>query len=143
MKPYSLNAHDLNFAGFDIDDQRGKVTITPVGERYTFKPGTDGTTTMSENAGNDNAVVEIELDYGSAGNGLLSAWYNLNKLSDAGKSAVAALVLKDRVGNSLFLTQSAVIVGQPTRERAAESGTIVWKIYAEQPTWFEGGLPNE
>jgi hypothetical protein len=139
MKSYSLNEHDLNFAGIDLDDARGKVTLKPVGKRFSFKPGIDGATTMSENKGNDNHTAEVELEYGSTANAKLSAFYNLVK-AGGGSLNVAPFVLKDRNGTSFCATLEASITGWPDRERAAESGVIVWEFYLVQPDVFEGGL---
>lgn len=140
MKPYSLNAHDLNFAGIDLDDDRGKVTIKPVGERFSFRSGVDGTTTMSEDKGKDNHTAEVELGYGSTANAKLSAFYNLARASGAGTAGVGPFILKDRQGTSLVGTIQAVIVGWPDQERAAEAGTVVWKFFLVQPDIFIGGL---
>lgn len=139
LKSYSLNNHDLNFAGIDLDDQRGKVTLKPVGERFTFKPGVDSATTMSENAGMDNHTAEVELDYGSSANAKLSAFYNLVR-AGGGSLNVAPFTLKDRNGTSFCFTLEASITGWPDRERAPESGTVTWKFYLVNPDVFEGGL---
>jgi hypothetical protein len=139
MKAYSLNEHDLNFAGIDLDDARGKVTLKPTGKRFSFKTGIDGATTMSENKGNDNHTAEVELEYGSSANAKLSAFYNLVK-AGGGSLNVAPFVLKDRNGTSFCSTLEASITGWPDRERAAESGVIVWEFYLVQPDVFEGGL---
>lgn len=139
MKVYSLNDHDLNFAGIDLDDARGKVTLKPLGERFKFKPGIDGATTMSEDKGQDNHTAEVELEYGSTANAKLSAFYNLVK-AGGGALNIAPFVLKDRNGTSFCATLEASITGWPDRERAAESGVIVWKFYLVQPDVFEGGL---
>jgi hypothetical protein len=140
VKPYSLNEHDLNFAGIDLDDDRGKVTLKPVGERFTFRSGVDGATTMSEDKGKDNFTAEVELGYGSTANAKLSAFYNLARASGGGTAGVAPFALKDRQGTSLVLTLEAVLVGWPDQERAAEVGTITWKFFLKQPTVFVGGL---
>jgi hypothetical protein len=139
MKSYSLNEHDLNFAGIDLDDARGKVTLKPIGKRFKFKPGNDGATTMSEDKGQDNHTAEVELEYGSTANAKLSAFYNLVK-AGGGSLNIAPFVLKDRNGTSFCATLEASITGWPDRERAAESGVIVWEFYLVQPDVFEGGL---
>lgn len=143
MKTYSLNEISADFAGIDLcADDIGKITIKPVGKRFTPRNGIDGATTISENKGNDNMTAEIEIGYGSTAHAKLSAFYNLARATGAGTAGVAPFALKDRQGTSLCLTLEAVITGWPDVERAAEVGVVVWEIFLKQPAVFIGGLPG-
>lgn len=140
MKTYSLNEHTLLVGGLPITEDIGSITLAPVGKRFSFKNGIDGTTTMSENKGNDNHTCKIKIGYGSAGNAVISAVYNLARKSPAGNAGIVPLVMKDRQGTSLCATLEAIPMGWPDVERAAESGEIEWELFLVQPERFEGGL---
>lgn len=140
MKTYSLNEHTLLLGGIPIEEDVGTVTLTPVGPRFSFRNGIDGTTTMSENKGNDNHNCKIKLGYGSAGNAVISAVYQAARKSGAGNAGIVPFVLKDRQGTSLCATLEAIPIGWPDTERAAEAGEIEWNIFLVQPERFEGGL---
>lgn len=140
MKTYSLNEHTLLVGGLPITEDVGSISIAPVGKRFSFRNGVDGTTTMSENKGQDNHTAKIKLGYGSAGNAVISAVYQLARKSAAGNAGIVPFVLKDRQGTSLLATLEAVVMGWPDVERAAESGEIEWELFLVQPERFEGGL---
>jgi hypothetical protein len=140
MKNYSLNQHVLNFAGIDIEEDVGKVSLKPTGKIYTPRNGNDGTTTTSENLGNKNHTGELELGYGSKTHLLLSAFFNAVLAAGGGTAGVSPFLLKDLQGLSVVTTLEAYIEGWPDQERAGEVGLISWPIFLVQPTIVIGGL---
>lgn len=140
MKNYSLNKHDINFAGIDIVEDIGKVSTKAKGEIYSSRDGVDGTTTTSENLGNANRECEIEIGYGSKTHAKFSVFFNLVLAAGGGAAGVAPFVVKDRNGLTLEMTLEAYITGWPDLERAAETGVVVWKLKLVQPKMFVGGL---
>jgi hypothetical protein len=140
MKTYSLNEHTCLLGGIPLEEDIRKIQAAPVGARFSFFNGVDGTTTMSENKGNDNHTLKITVGYASKENAVISAVYQAARKSGAGNAGIVPFVLKDRQGTSVLATLECIPIGWPDVERAPESGEIEWNFFLVQPERFEGGL---
>jgi hypothetical protein len=140
MKTYSLNEHTCLLGGIPLEEDIRSISAAPLGPRFTFVSGVDGTTTMSENKGNDNHNLKIKVGYGSKENAVISAIYQAARLSGAGNAGIVPFMLKDRQGTSVLATLECIPIGWPDVERAAESGEVEWSFFLVQPERFEGGL---
>lgn len=141
MKPYSLSELSLIVGVVSLEEDIGEVSLEPVGERYTFISGIDGTTTVVENKGADNHVVKIKVPGTSVVNATLSAMYNLTRRSSGGVAGQFPFACNDRLSaGTTLVAGTAMIVGWPSRTYSADKpGDVEWKIFVEQPERFEGG----
>jgi hypothetical protein len=140
MKFYSLNEFTLVVGALSIEDDVGEIGIEPFGERYKGKPGTDGSLTIVEDKGADNHYVTIKTPGTSSTNALLSALYNVQRLSAGGVAGVVPFACNDRQGTSSLVSGAALLTGWPKRSLSREEpGDVEWKFIVEQPERFEGG----
>lgn len=140
MKTYSLAEVSLIVGVVAIEDDVGEISIEPFGERYKAKGGTDGGLTVIEDKSADNHYVKIKCPGTSTTNAILSALYNLQRLSAGGVAGQVPLACNDRLGLSTLVSGTALLTGWPSKTMTREDpGDVEWKFIVEQPERFEGG----
>lgn len=138
MKYYDPKEHSIIFggpmSGF-ADDQM--IEIEWDEDAFEDIVGVDGETTRSDN-GNNNATAKIKLMQSSNSNDVLSALYNLDKLTPGG-AGVVPFTIKDGQGTTLIVAGSAYVKKLPTVTRGKKAGPQEWTIRLVNPKVFIGG----
>ena len=104
-------------------------------DQWSLQMGTDGEGTRSK-SNNFSARVTITLMQSSDSNQILQAFWNSDRVSDAG---VFPFLLKDNSGRTLHAAEQMWVVKQPASEFGRESGSREWVLETDNLIPFEGG----
>lgn len=132
MKVYDPDQISIVFAGILMRGYADGefVRVEPRTEDFTLKIGTDGEGTRSKT--NDrSATVTIILEQTSEVNAQLSALRNLD-VNTPGGAGVGALLIRDRLGNTLHRANAAFIQQMPASSYDRESTSREWVIICER-----------
>lgn len=138
---YNSNQVAALVAGIPLDSGRGDdefVAISQSEDDVTYKPGVDGSGTISVN-NNRYTEITFTLMRTSKGNAVLSG---LHKAARAGgqKVAVVPIAVTDLGSNGdVFAGAECWIKKFPDENFAKETNTVQWVFGCHQPERFIGG----
>ncbi len=141
---YDASNVTVSFAAAILDsgwDDGEFCKIERDNDKFTARPGTDGSVTRSRREDKLEKVTII-LGQTSDGNSKLSAIHNLDVSSPNG-AGIAPLVVRDKSGTALFMASKAWIIGPPkTVSFGREASARAWELHAIMDTRFDGGSPS-
>lgn len=132
VKNYALSEVTCNFMGVPIESGFGDgdaIRIEPASPSFTSKVGADGSIVRCA-TGNKLYRVLINLLKTSDGNQVLSAIHNFDIRTSNG-SGIGPLLVRDRLGTSIFQAGKAWIVTSPAQAYGAEVGNNEWELAAQ------------
>jgi len=135
---YSGDAITFTFAAMQIESGRGPdefLRVEQQNDDVSYAAGLDGEGVFNELL-DRHTLVTCTLMQTSAGNNLLSAYHVASK-----KAGVlpAPIYVEDRKGNSLFVSDAAVIKKTPDMTFGKESDVVTWEFLVHDPESFVGG----
>ena len=139
-KFYTSDQVVVSLGTIPINTGRGEdvfVKITPMNPAFTSKVGADGEVARSRS--NDRRhKIEITTLQTSDANLLLSILHQLD-LNAPNGAGVAAILIEDMGGTSVFAAPECWIVEAPEVEYGAEVKERTWKLEAATPLNMVGG----
>ncbi len=127
LKEYDPKLVNITWDGIDLNKGIAAgtfITITRTSRAFSLNVGADGGGTRVRN--NDkSAVITLTVRMGSETNALLSDKIKDEELPNP-TSHVAALTIKDTLGNTLHQTPQAFLDGFPDDEMADDESTRDW-----------------
>lgn len=140
MKVYTSNQVTASLGNIPLNSGRGDgvfIKITPMNPAFSTKVGADGEVARSRS--NDRRhKVEITLMQTSDSNILLSALHELDLFAPNG-SGVAAILIQDMSGTSIFIAPEAWIVKAPEVQYGPEVEMRTWELEVANPINLVGG----
>ncbi|MCK6585958.1 MAG: DUF3277 family protein [Polyangiaceae bacterium] len=140
MKTYSADQVSLSIANVPITGGFADgefVKIEHESDRWTDVVGTDGEVTRCKT--NDRrATVTVLLMQTSTDNDLLSALALIDDVTPGG-AGVGELLIRDRLGTTIFSAEAAWIAKTPDATFDREAKAREWKIRCERLDEHQGG----
>lgn len=112
------------------------ISIEEVGDGVTSVVGADGEVARAMSS-DRRCRVKITLQQTSAGNDVLSALLQADRLSGGG--SLFPIAVADLRGRTVFTSSEAWVVKYPTAEFGAEVGSREWTIETGNSAFFVGG----
>jgi hypothetical protein len=140
LKGYNLKGQTVNWGTHDFDGfgENNAFSIEPVGDRFTFTEGVDGSAARAA-TGSRLFIVKINLLQTSASNAFCAGIHAADLLDDSGIAGVLPFIWKDKNGLDLFFSPTMSIIKPPTIVRSNKVESQEWEFRAADGKLFPAG----
>lgn len=108
-------------------------------DTFTDTQGADGEVIRSRNTPNPMVTITITLMESSAGNTVLSALHELDRIAGNG-AGVVPFLYKDGTGTSLFAAEKSWVSKPPTIVKGKEGKERTWTLRAQTDIRLDGQM---
>ncbi len=133
LKGTALAAQTINWGGHDFEGfgDDPALTIEPVGDRFVFTEGADGSAVRAA-TGSKLFTVKINLLQTSSSNAFATAIHLADLLDPNGIAGVLPFIWKDSLGADLFFSPAMSIIKPTTVQRGNTVKSQEWEFRAAE-----------